>query len=422
MMSFISFAIILLSQQVAANCTEGCNCVAVPREVSGHWNVADEHCAPCAAGQTWWPCNLDGACKCDSETDAPVEEVTTDAPVEEVTTDAPVEEVTETAAPIAPVNPDRPCDSCGSCEAQPNNPHNASDEHCAPCANGGQSWWPCNQADLCQCSGNSNPEEPATNPEEPATNPEEPATNPEEPATNPEEPATNPEEPATNPEEPATETDNSHVDTTTRKAQASVFGDYANHSWDQVTCSADESDAKPYMQARTGKTQHPNCAVAINMGKGAFKDVDQNGKPGFCKRTSPGNGAARSSACWKVRCVGSENSLGLGVTCKHNDWVYLKTVDTNTENDLSLTDDEYTAKCSPIAETQNDHSCRAFDITVQAWDLMVVFAANQGSMAGEPAGLNGVVPVEYEEVDCNDTVAAAAIADSQCGLNPTLLI
>jgi hypothetical protein len=263
-----------------------------------------------------------------------------------------------------------------------------------------------------------NPEEPTVNPEEPTINPEEPTVNPEEPTVNPEEPTVNPEEPTVDPEEPVTETDNSHVDTTTRKAQASVFGDYFTINWNQVTCSMDESDAKPYMQQA-----HPHCAVAINMGKGAFKEVDQNGKPGFCTRTSPGNGASRSSACWKVRCVGAENSLGLGVSCKHNDWVYLKTVDTNTENDLSLTDDQYTEKCRPKAETENDHSCRAFDITVQAWDLMVVFAQNQGSIAGEPAGLNGVVPVEYEEVDCNDTVAAAAIADSQCGLsNPTLLI
>jgi hypothetical protein len=177
----------------------------------------------------------------------------------------------------------------------------------------------------------------------------------------------------------------------------------------------DESDAKPYMQQ-----PHRNCAVAINMGQAQYHSIDQNGNPGFCKRTSPGNGAARSSACWKVRCVGGENPFNLGVTCKHNDWVYLKTVDTNMENELSLTDDAFTAQCS--TETQNTPSCRAFDITVQAWDLMVMFASNQGSLAGEPAGLNGAVPVEYQEVDCNDTVAAAAIADSQCGLNPTLLI
>merc|ERR1712072_180224 len=80
---------------------------------------------------------------------------------------------------------------------------------------------------------------------------------------------------------------------------------------------------------------------------------------------------------------------------KHSNPIYLKTVDTNMENNLSLTDDQYTAQCENV--TTDTPSCRAFDITVQAWDLMVVFASNQGSIAGEPAGLNGVVPVEYEE-------------------------
>jgi hypothetical protein len=274
--------------------------------------------------------------------------------------------------------------------------------------------------------------EPASNdtPTEPASNdtPTEPASNdtPTEPVSNdiPTEPVSNdtPTEPVSNdtPTEPVSndETDNSPVDTTTRKAQASVFGDYSKFNWNQVTCSMDESDAKPYMQQT-----HPHCAVAINMGKGAFKTKDQNGKPGFCARTTPGNGAAKSSSCWKVRCVGKDNSLGLGVSCAHHDWVYLKTVDTNTENDLSLTDDDYTKQCEGTAETDNKPSCRAFDITVQAWNLMVVFASNQGSKAGEPAELNGVVPVEYEEVDCNDSVAAAAISSSQCGVQaPTLLI
>jgi hypothetical protein len=179
----------------------------------------------------------------------------------------------------------------------------------------------------------------------------------------------------------------------------------------------DESDAKPYMQ-----TQHPHCAVAINMGEGAFKTTDQNGKPGFCTRTTPGNGAPRASSCWKVRCIGGDNALNVGVSCKHHNWIYLKTVDTNMENSLSLTDDQYTSQCTEIAETTNTPSCRAFDITVQAWDLMVVFAQNQGSIAGEPAGLNGVVPVEYEEVDCNDPVAKEAISNSQCGVQNTLLI
>jgi hypothetical protein len=207
-----------------------------------------------------------------------------------------------------------------------------------------------------------------------------------------------------------------HIDATIRKAQATVFGDYTDISWNQVLCSQDESDAKPYMQA------NPRCATAINMGNAQFQTTDQNGNPGFCTRTTPGNGAAMASSCWKVRCVGGENPLNLGVTCAHNNWIYLKTVDTNMHNNLSLTDDQYTAQCAPIAEQSNTPSCRAFDITVDAWNLMVVFAQNQGSMAGEEAGLNGAIPLEYQEVNCEDAVVKAAINDSHCGLNSTLLI
>ena len=207
------------------------------------------------------------------------------------------------------------------------------------------------------------------------------------------------------------------IDSTLRKAQATPFGDYTQISWNQVLCSEDDSDAKPYMQG------NPICATAISMSSQGVQSggtVDQNGNPGFCERYSPGAGAAKASSCWKVRCVGGDNALNVGVSCKHHDWIYLKTVDTNMENPLSLTDDAFTQQCEDVQT--NTPSCRAFDITVQAWDLMVVFASNQGSMAGEPAGLNGVVPIEYEEVDCNDAVVSAAIQSSHCGLPSQLMI
>jgi len=165
---------------------------------------------------------------------------------------------------------------------------------------------------------------------------------------------------------------------------------------------------------------NPICATAINMGSAQFHTTDQNNNPGFCVRSTPGAGAAKASSCWKVTCVGGDNPLNVGVSCKHSNPIYLKTVDTNMENTLSLTDDQYTAQCENV--TTSTPSCRAFDITVQAWDLMVVFASNQGSIAGEPAGLNGVVPVEYEEVDCNDPVVDAAIHSSHCGLPAQLII
>merc|ERR1711920_1114361 len=74
------------------------------------------------------------------------------------------------------------------------------------------------------------------------------------------------------------------IDPSVRLAQASMFGNYFNIQWNQVICSMDESDAKPYMQ-----THHPHCATAINMGMAKYHMKDQNGKPGFCVRTSPGN-------------------------------------------------------------------------------------------------------------------------------------
>merc|ERR1712232_1422963 len=144
------------------------------------------------------------------------------------------------------------------------------------------------------------------------------------------------------------------------------------------------------------------------------------GNPGFCKRTTPGNGASHASSCWKVRCVGPENAFNVGVSCATQEPIYLKTVDAMNSNSLSLTDDQFTAQCESVGVSQP--SCRALDITVQAWNLIVAFAQNQGSIAGEPAGLNGSIPVEYEEVDCNDPVVKAAINDSHCGLNSTLLI
>jgi hypothetical protein len=91
-------------------------------------------------------------------------------------------------------------------------------------------------------------------------------------------------------------------------------------------------------------------------------------------------------------------------------------------NNLSLTDDQYTQQCAPVAESSDTPSCRAFDMTVQAWNLVAMFSNNQGSLAGEPAGMNGVIPVEYEEVSCQAPLVQAAISNESCGLNQQLLI
>merc|ERR1719225_1954893 len=49
------------------------------------------------------------------------------------------------------------CGSCSDCVAVPGNGGGATDGSCAPCANNGQSWWPCNGDGLCQCAGGSGP-------------------------------------------------------------------------------------------------------------------------------------------------------------------------------------------------------------------------------------------------------------------------
>merc|ERR1712086_1033233 len=43
------------------------------------------------------------------------------------------------------------CKACGTCMSIPGNPQATTDPMCAPCANGGQSWWPCDVAGLYQC-------------------------------------------------------------------------------------------------------------------------------------------------------------------------------------------------------------------------------------------------------------------------------
>merc|ERR1712050_738169 len=47
------------------------------------------------------------------------------------------------------------CMSCSTCAAVPGNTHAATDDHCAPCALGGQSWWPCDVEGLCHCGRDS---------------------------------------------------------------------------------------------------------------------------------------------------------------------------------------------------------------------------------------------------------------------------
>ena len=110
-------------------CTTCATCVAVP---SNFQAATDSHCQPCGPGtlQTWWPCNVAGLCQCEGSSGS------------------------TTTAPLTTTKPSsgNPCATCATCEAIPGNPAGAIDDHCVPCGSGTlQTWWPCNQNNLCRC-------------------------------------------------------------------------------------------------------------------------------------------------------------------------------------------------------------------------------------------------------------------------------
>lgn len=105
--------------------TEACAGCTPERCVST--TVASSLCNPCANGQQWWPCNLPGECYCsDGST---LTRTGTETAVEACSTAA--------------------CTSRGG-KCVSSSP-NVNDDHCAPCADGGQSWWPCNIVGGCSC-------------------------------------------------------------------------------------------------------------------------------------------------------------------------------------------------------------------------------------------------------------------------------
>ncbi len=118
-------------------CTKCPVCVAVQ---GNYQSATDADCSPCGSGtlQSWWPCNVSGLCQCASAT------TSTLSPSTSTTTKAP----TTTATTTASVNP---CLKCNVCVDVARNIQGATAAQCAPCANGGQSWWPCNVDNLCKC-------------------------------------------------------------------------------------------------------------------------------------------------------------------------------------------------------------------------------------------------------------------------------
>eukprot|EP00656_Telonema_subtile_P030068 TRINITY_DN330_c0_g1_i1.p1 TRINITY_DN330_c0_g1~~TRINITY_DN330_c0_g1_i1.p1 ORF type:complete len:931 (+),score=199.88 TRINITY_DN330_c0_g1_i1:188-2980(+) len=125
------------------SCASNCDsCVAIPGNPQ---SAQDEACAPCANGQAWWPCNVEGLCKCASGT--PATDTPTSAPTATptaVTTPPPTDAPTG-----APMN--NCASNCASCVSVSGNCANATHAMCAPCAQG-QFWWPCNIQGACECA------------------------------------------------------------------------------------------------------------------------------------------------------------------------------------------------------------------------------------------------------------------------------
>lgn len=164
------------------DCGNCATCVYNPSN-PGNQTATDEQCQACAAGQTWWPCNVEKLCQC-AGSPQPTVAPTTAAPettaapttapptVAPTTTAAPTtttqkyttKDCTQTEAPQPEVTTEAPqpsgaCDaSCTKCVAIPGNFQAASDEACSACGGAtNQQWWPCLNAGqdlgLCQCAG-----------------------------------------------------------------------------------------------------------------------------------------------------------------------------------------------------------------------------------------------------------------------------
>mmetsp|Transcript_113353 Transcript_113353/g.218217 ORF Transcript_113353/g.218217 Transcript_113353/m.218217 type:complete len:524 (-) Transcript_113353:244-1815(-) len=65
--AFGIFVFALADIVALASASVSCNGCAAPHQCVGNSNVQaveDAHCAPCASGQTWWPCDIENLCFC----------------------------------------------------------------------------------------------------------------------------------------------------------------------------------------------------------------------------------------------------------------------------------------------------------------------------------------------------------------------
>merc|ERR1711976_45957 len=76
------------NSNAGGKCTSSCS--SCKYNTSHTQSADDAACAPCANGQSWWPCNVDDLCYCADESEVP--ETTTQAP----TPQAPTTEATPT--------------------------------------------------------------------------------------------------------------------------------------------------------------------------------------------------------------------------------------------------------------------------------------------------------------------------------------
>ena len=126
-------------------CTSDCDsCVAAEGATHSH-GVTDHHCAMCADGYPWWPCDptMIDKCLCKGE------------PKPKPKPAACTED----------------CDTCVAAEGATHS-HGVTDHHCAMCADG-YPWWPCDPTmiDKCLCKM-ENGEDPAPEPPSPQPSPQ----------------------------------------------------------------------------------------------------------------------------------------------------------------------------------------------------------------------------------------------------------
>lgn len=109
--------------------TGGKKCKATPGLNRG---VSDSDCKSCEGDYQWWPCNEEILCECTGSSSEDSHEPETPVP--------------HPADPVSETNTGK------SCVANLNLNRGVYDSDCKRCETG-YKWWPCNEAELCICSG-----------------------------------------------------------------------------------------------------------------------------------------------------------------------------------------------------------------------------------------------------------------------------